>query len=102
MELSEAQLHKTGPFWGIPFIITKNLFGFNEKLTQTIRWKYFNSTKIKSSSIGNRCIYLIEQIEYIMKIIKSLEKSGLLINGVSKKIQTEVKNKKRLDLSECY
>ena len=37
----------------------------------------------------------------IMKIIKSLDESGLLINGVSETIKNKAKNKKE-DLSEFY
>ena len=37
----------------------------------------------------------------IMKIIKSLEESGLLIKGVSETIKNKAKNKKE-DLSEFY
>ena len=35
-----------------------------------------------------------EEMEDIMKIIKSLEDSGLLIKGVGETIQNEAKNKK--------
>ena len=37
----------------------------------------------------------------IIKIIKSLEESGLLIKDVSKTMKNEAKNKKE-DFSECY
>ena len=37
----------------------------------------------------------------IMKIIKALEESGLLIKGVSETIKNKAKNKKE-DLSEFY
>ena len=37
----------------------------------------------------------------IMKAIKSLKKSGLLIKNVSKTIQNEAKEK-NVDFSECY
>ena len=40
-------------------------------------------------------------MEDIMKIVKSLEKSGLLIKSVSKTIKTEAKEQK-YDFSECY
>ena len=42
-----------------------------------------------------------EEMNDIMKIVKSLEESGLLIKGVSKAIKNEAKNKKE-DFSECY
>ena len=35
-----------------------------------------------------------EEMEYIIKIVASLEDSGLLIEGVSETIQNEAKNKK--------
>ena len=36
-----------------------------------------------------------------MKIVKSLEESGLLINDVSKKVKNEAKDKKEY-FSKCY
>ena len=38
-------------------------------------------------------------MSYIMKIIKSLEESGLLINGVSKTIKNKAKEQERWFLS---
>ena len=40
-------------------------------------------------------------MEDILKIVKSLECSGLLIKGVSETIKNKAKQKKE-DLSECY
>ena len=42
-----------------------------------------------------------EERNDIMKIVKSLEKSGFLIKGVSKTIKNEAKEKKE-DILECY
>ena len=42
-----------------------------------------------------------EEMEDIIKIVKSLEESGLLIKGVIETIKNETKNKK-LDFSQCY
>ena len=42
-----------------------------------------------------------EEINDIMKIVNSLEESGLLIKGVSETIKNETKNKKE-NFSECY
>ena len=42
-----------------------------------------------------------EEMEEIMKIIKSLEDSGLLIKGVGETIQNEAENKKE-DFLERY
>ena len=42
-----------------------------------------------------------EQMNNIMKIVKSLEESGLLIKGVVKQLKMKQKNKKE-DFSECY
>ena len=42
-----------------------------------------------------------EEMEDIMKIIKSLEDSGLIIKGVGETIQNEAKNKKE-DFLERY
>ena len=36
-----------------------------------------------------------EEIKYIMKIVKSLEESGLLIKGFSETIKNDAKDKKR-------
>ena len=42
-----------------------------------------------------------EEMENIIKIVKSLEESGLLIKGVNETIKNKTKNKK-LDFSQCY
>ena len=42
-----------------------------------------------------------EEMNDIMKIVKSLEDSGLLIKGVSETIKNKAKEKKE-DFSECY
>ena len=42
-----------------------------------------------------------EEVNDILKIIKSLEESGSLIKGVSETIKNEAKNKKE-DFLECY
>ena len=42
-----------------------------------------------------------EEMNDIMKIVKSLEESGLLINGVSETIQNEAEEEKG-DFLECY
>ena len=42
-----------------------------------------------------------EEMEDIIKIVKSLEESGLLIKGVNETIKNKTKNKK-LDFSHCY
>ena len=46
-------------------------------------------------------IILNEQMENIMKIVKSLEESELLIKGISEKIKNESKEKKA-DFFQCY
>ena len=40
-------------------------------------------------------------MEDIIKIVKSLEESGLLLKGVTETVQNEVKNKKE-DFLVCY
>ena len=40
-------------------------------------------------------------MKYIIKIVKSLEDSGLLLKGVTETLQNEVKNKKD-DFLACY
>ena len=42
-----------------------------------------------------------EEMNDIMKIVKSLEESGLSIKGVSEQLKMKQKNKKK-DFSECY
>ena len=46
-------------------------------------------------------ITLNKEINDIMKIIKSLEESGLLIKGINKTIKNEAKEQKA-DFSVCY
>ena len=49
---------------------------------------------IEKKPFGSRITTLIvsnEEINYIMKIVKSFEKSGSLIKGVNKRIQNEAK-----------
>ena len=43
-----------------------------------------------------------EEMNDIMKIIKSLEESGILIKEVSETIKNEAKKNKKEDFSECY
>ena len=42
-----------------------------------------------------------EEVEEVMKIVKSLDESGLLIKGVSETIKMKQKNKK-VDFLACY
>ena len=42
-----------------------------------------------------------EEMNYVMKIVKSLEESGLLIKRVSETIKMKQNNKKE-DFLECY
>ena len=42
-----------------------------------------------------------DEIQDIIKIVKSLEDSGLLLKGVTETLQNEVKNKK-VDFLACY
>ena len=42
-----------------------------------------------------------EEREDVMKIVKSLEESGLLIKGISKTIENEA-NEKKVDFFQCY
>ena len=54
--------------------------------------------------VGSGIITLVisnKEMNVIMKKIKSLKESGLLIKGVSETIKNETKEKKE-DLSECY
>ena len=52
----------------------------------------------RSSDFASRKTTLIisnEEINGIMKVVESLEESGLLIKGVSKRIKNEAKEEKR-------
>ena len=68
----------------------------------------FGTIRVYSSSVRNRCIYSKEmfwirhgsinnfmisneEIEDIMKIVKSLKESGILIKDVNEKIEHEAK-----------
>ena len=45
---------------------------------------------------GNTTLIILNnEIEDIIKIVKSLEDSGLLLNGVTETVQNEVKEQKR-------
>ena len=52
---------------------------------------------------GNTTILIISnnEINNIIKIVKSLEDSGLLLKGVTETVQNEVKEKKE-DFLVCY
>ena len=57
---------------------------------------------IKKKTYGSGITKLIisnDEMEDIMEIVKSLEKSGLLIKGVSETIQNAAKEEKRRSLS---
>ena len=59
---------------------------------------------IHKNIVGSRTATLIisnDEMEDIMKIVKSLEDSGLLLKGVSEKFQMKQKNKKEHFLM-CY
>ena len=51
---------------------------------------------IKKLGSGNNITFIIsnDEIEDIIKIVKSLEKSGLLLEGVTKTVQNEIKEQK--------
>ena len=53
------------------------------------------SDRIRPSDLAKRTTLIIsnEEMNYIMKIVKSLEESGLLIKGVSETIKNEAKDK---------
>ena len=63
--------------------------------TDTAIHKKMFRSEFSSLIISNK------EMEDIMKIVKSLEASGLLIKGVSETIKNEAKEQKE-DLSECY
>ena len=42
------------------------------------------------------------EMEYIIKIVNSLEDSGLLLKGVTEAVQNEVKEQKKENFLVCY
>ena len=56
----------------------------------------FRLSKVKTALIISN-----EKMNDIMKILKSLQESGLLTKGVSERIKNEAKNKKQ-EFMECY
>ena len=50
---------------------------------------------------GSATLIILNKEINIMKIIKSLEESGLLIKGINKTIKNEAKEQKA-DFSVCY
>ena len=60
--------------------------------------------QVQLIKISRAIIISNEEIEDIMKIIKSLEESELLIKGINKTIrQLELKEiNKKMDFSQCY
>ena len=57
--------------------------------------------KILGSGNTTTLIISNNEVEVIIKIVKSLEDSGLLLKRVTETVQDEVKNKKK-DFSLCY
>ena len=57
--------------------------------------------KILGSGNTTTLIISNNEVEVIIKIVKSLEDSGVLLKRVTETVQDEVKNKKK-DFSLCY
>ena len=55
--------------------------------------------KILGSGGHTTLIISNKDMEYLMKIVKSLENSGLLLNGVTESVQNEIKEQKGWFLS---
>ena len=78
---------------------------FHEKCAHSIRYKRFNVVRLISSNVSNRFSYSKEnyklgtivktiskeEIEDKMKIVKSLEESGLLIKWTSETLKNEAR-----------
>ena len=92
------KIEKSGGFLGrLLGPLLKTGFPFTKNVLKALTKKYLNTIRINSSSISNRCSYskinfgsgmttLIisnEEMNDIMKIVKSLEESGLLIKDIS-------------------
>ena len=124
IKLSKTQLHKIGQIGeflgrllgpllksGLPLIghllaksvlIPLGLIAAESATDAAIHKKMFGSGR--PLDLASRTTILIisnEEMNDIMKIVKSLEKSALLIKCVSETIKNEAKNKKE-DFTECY
>ena len=62
---------------------------------QQFKKKFMNQEQPEVLIISN------EEMEDIIKIVKSLEESGLLIKGIMKQLKMKQKNKK-VDFFPCY
>ena len=111
---SKTQLHKIEKSGGLPLIenvfkplvknvlIQSGLTAVASAIYPAIHKKMFGSgahlrmLDPHSLDLGKQTTLIIsnEEMNNIMKIIKSLEESGLLIKGVSKTIKNEAKHKK--------
>ena len=69
-----------------------------------IHKKMFGSGRLSDLATRNTTLIISnEEMNDIMKIIKSLEESGILIKDVSETIKNKAKKKnKKEDFSECY
>ena len=66
-----------------------------------IHKKILESRNLSSSHNNTVLITSNNEMEDIIKMVKSLEESGLLLKGVAETVQNEVKNKKE-DFLVCY
>ena len=66
-----------------------------------IHKKILESRNLSSSHNNTVLITSNDEMEDIIKMVKSLEESGLLLKGVAETVQNEVKNKKE-DFLVCY
>ena len=66
------------------------------KATSSVLDKFEKITRKGAVKAGRRLTLFIsdENMDDIIKIVELLEKSGLLINGASKTVKHEIKNKK--------
>ena len=116
IKLSKTQLHKTGQSGGFLGRLWRPLLKTGLPLIGNVLKPFAKSilmplgliaaasatdTAIHKKMFGSGLVTLIISNEEmnIMKIVKSLEGSGLLIKGVSKTVK---QNNKKEDVSECY
>ena len=99
VKLSKTQLDKTRQSGGLPLIgnvlkpLVKSVL-IPLGLTLAVSWTDKTICKKMFRSVVTTLIISNEGINDIMKIVKSLEKSGLLIKGVSETIKNEAKGQK--------
>ena len=94
MKLSKTQLYKIGQSGGFLCKLIGPLLKPGLPLIRNVLKPLAESVIIPSGCGNTTLVISNEEMNDIMKMVKSLEKSGLLLNGVSETIKNEVKEHK--------